>query len=159
MKRLFITTSIIASLLACSKKRGVDSPIILVNIHYIDSVGNNLYSDGSGYVQDSARLYTLSNGVRTLVNTARPGVIPTFPWGWIPYSNDSAGYNITGLSIQTNFQLVNDSSTIIIQLKTGSKEDTLTTKYNSQGIAYAWYNGSLKIDPNTFGQYMTILRE
>lgn len=141
-----LSFAFVATLCSCAKNL-TPTPAYAACIGYIDSSGNNLFTDGSnGYIADSVRLYYYLNGVRTLATTARPGVIPTYPWGVSPFIHDFGIGIYSGLAIDTDFGIVNDSTTIFIDLKPGV-EDTLACKFIEGGyvLDLAWYNGVPKM--------------
>lgn len=139
----YFTFLLICMVTLCScHKDGLPTSAWVAYIAYIDSSGNDLFTDGSnGYVVDSVRMYYYLDGVRTLATTARPGVIPTYPWGISPFTHDFGSGIYSGLAMLTNFGIANDSTTIFIDLKPGV-EDTLACKFtNDDQVLYlAWYN-------------------
>lgn len=142
MTKYFAFIFISCVTLCSCHKRETPTPAYAAYIAYIDSSGHDLFTDGSnGYIVDSVRLYYYLNGVKTLVNNDRPGVRSAMPWGVAPFTHlyDTAAYS--GLEIQTNFGIVNDSTTIFIDLKPGV-EDTLACKFIEGGyvLDLTWYN-------------------
>ena len=142
----YLILAFVMTLCGCHKDE-TPTPSFLAIISYVDSSGNDLFADGSnGYIADSVRLYYYQDGVKTLVNTARPGVISTFLWGVIPLPDHNNPNAYAGLGIETNFGIVKDSSTIFIHLKAGV-EDTLACKFieDNYVLYLAWYNGVPKM--------------
>jgi hypothetical protein len=125
----------------CKKNGPPDGSSLVAFIHFEDSTGADLFVGGSnGYYIDSIRLYYMLNGVKTMVNTDQPGFVSAAPYGVEPTGSQFGDSSILG--IQTNFNILNDSSTIFIDLKPG-KEDTLTCFFTEWDriLTLAWYDG------------------
>jgi len=148
-----VSLLIVVVSLALSCKKGSQTPDVypMVQIRYLDSTGNDLFSpahDGqNGYWMDSVRIYDYKNGIKTLIYqgpTANTSAAD-YPYGYVftTYSNIS---DIPGeyMIIYPNEDVVNRYSNSIIQLKAGVF-DTLrvhltgNVPYGSQYDS-VWYN-------------------
>jgi len=143
MRLSILAFAFLSVITSCSKSHTSEGYSNLAIIHYEDSSGNNLFTGGqNGFVVDSVRIYILQGDVKTLINTAKPGYVPTNPNGYSYWEGPPNEPYATGLSIETDFGIVNDSSSLLVHLRQGI-DDTLTSLYDNSHhyMLYAWYNG------------------
>lgn len=117
-----------------------------VQIHYVDKLGNELFTNGlNGYFKDSLNVYDYNNGVKQA----------------LPISSQSAYFsgwtnNAIVISGSINGNVKNQYTLNVIHLKLGV-DDTLKihlTKNSQSGALYdsIWYNGVLKKDTMTIAK-------
>ncbi len=67
MKKIIVSLSLIFTVCSCTKVNHGDF-FSEVMIHYVDSSGNDLFTNGyNGYFQDSVKVYEFINGIKTVV--------------------------------------------------------------------------------------------
>jgi hypothetical protein len=139
MRYFFLSCLILCFCDGCKKGGPPDADSFVAIIHFEDSTGANLFVDGSnGYYIDSVRLYYMLNGIKTMVNNSQPGFVSAIPYG---VAADTQFGNNSILGIDCYYNIINDSSTIFIDLKPG-KEDTLACVFTQWDriLTLAWYD-------------------
>lgn len=128
-----------------------DFPNPVVAVHYEDSGGNDLFSDGrNGYTKDNVRTYTLINGKKSIdsdvdVFQNNKTAYNPYKWGTIynEETKDSVFVAVFGLPAnKIDYQIQHYFTTLII-LKEGV-QDTMRTYINgTKSIDSLWYNNLL----------------
>lgn len=138
--RTLYSILILSLVLFPSCRKGAGDFFSAVHIHYMDSLGNDLFTNGqNGYIKDSVNVYDFQNGMKKPLTIANQSAY------FADWANSTVVIN--GI-INTN--VINHYTKNIIHLKMGV-DDTLRvhlTRDAQMGSLYdtIWYNGVLKKD-------------
>jgi hypothetical protein len=135
-------------LVSCIGKNDGGTAILGLQLHYVDSNGNGLFSaiqDGqNGYWIDSLKVYDLSDGRKTMLTPCFENRSLSFTFGGgsvlhlCPNNNIKNRYSITLIHVKNG---IDDT------LKVHIDQNTITAGTNIDSI---WYNGALKIQDSAF---------
>jgi hypothetical protein len=153
MKPSFLILFVNLIFYSCDKapNNGESFPPPVVDIHYIDKAGNDLFiTDTNGYIKDNVRTYTLINKEKSLdsdFDIHDPAKVVYNPYQWGNAYDQDAGDSVYVAAFVLPVKKIDYKKehyfTTVIDLKEGIEDTMQTYITNGNTIDSLWYNRKL----------------